>query len=117
LPGSHRYFYFRVSGPSSATRRGRTRALRIGPVTSQAAPYTAAAAARTPHAPQNLAHSALRAIEACQFGHSKGSFGGTAGCQAVDRQAESGQLVERTGEDRGSLSAGGGIGGCHGVNI
>jgi hypothetical protein len=80
-------------------------------------PYTAAAAAGAPHAPQHLAHRALRAIEARQFRHGEGSLGGTAGCQAVDRQVESGQLMERTGEDRGPLSAGGGIGGCHGPNI
>ena len=38
--------YSRASGPSSGTRRGLTRALRIGPVTSQAAPT------RPPHAPE-----------------------------------------------------------------
>jgi hypothetical protein len=46
--------------------------------------YTAAAAAGTSHAPQRLAHRALRAIETCQFRHGEGSFGGTAGCHAVD---------------------------------
>jgi hypothetical protein len=38
--------YSRASGPSSGTRRGLTRALRIGPVSSHAAPT------RPPHAPE-----------------------------------------------------------------
>jgi hypothetical protein len=37
--------------------------------------------------------------------------------QAVDRQIEAGELVQRAGEDGGALSAGGGIGGGHGLNI
>jgi hypothetical protein len=43
-------------------------------------PYTAATTARAPHEPQHVAHCALRAIEAHQFRHGEGSFGGTAGC-------------------------------------
>jgi len=42
-------------------------------------------------------------------------FTGTARRQAVDRQAETGQLMERAGKDCGPLSAGGGIG--HDKNV
>ena len=55
--------YSRASGPRSGTRRGLTRALTIGPVTSQAAPTC------PPQAPEHrmrrntCTHRALRAVE------------------------------------------------------
>jgi two-component system OmpR family response regulator len=45
--------YSRASGPNSGTRRGRTRAFRIGPVVNQAAP-TRPPGARAPHAAQDF---------------------------------------------------------------
>ena len=46
-----------------------------------------------------LGHSILRraAVEVCQFSHGEGSLAGTDGRQAVDREGEAGQLMERTG--------------------
>ena len=81
--------YSLASGPSSGTRRGRTRLLSIGPVTSQAPPT------RPPQPPAH--HMRRAAVEVCQFSHGEGSLAGTDGRQAVDREGEAGQLMERTG--------------------
>jgi hypothetical protein len=78
--------------------------------------YPAATAASTPHAPQYFAHRALRAVEARQFRDGKSSFAGAVGRQAVHRQVEASQLMERTSQDCGPLPTGGGIGG-HTRNI
>jgi hypothetical protein len=82
-------------------------------VTSQAAPT---------RPPQPLEHRMRRntsptvccpPVEARELRRGEGPFGTTLGCQTVDRQMEAGQLMQRTGEDRDPLAAGGGVGSGH----
>jgi hypothetical protein len=104
--------YSRASGPSSGTRRGRTRALRIGPVSSQAAP-TRPPQALEQHAAQHLPNHGVPAIEARQFGNGERPLA----VAPRSGQVEARQFVEWAGEDGGPLSAGGGVSGSRLGNI
>jgi hypothetical protein len=101
----HRYSL--TSGPSSATRRGRTRTLRIGPVTSQAAPTRPPQALElASDATKHLTHRAILSVEGRKLGHGKGALAVAPRRKAIDGQIEAGQLMQRAGEDGGALSAG-----------
>ena len=105
----------RGSDPQSGTHRGLTHALRIGPVTSRAAPLRARHR-RWSIATQHLTHAAVPYLEAGNLGYSKGPRAVASGRQAIDREVEAGQPKQRVGDDHGPLSAGGGIGGGHSTN-
>jgi hypothetical protein len=91
--------------------------LSTGPVLSHAA------TTRPPQQPEynmrrnNLPHRPIPPVEARQLRHGIRPLPALAGRQTFDRQAEVDQLVQRTGEDRGSLPAGGGIDGDHAGTI
>ena len=82
--------------------------LSIGPVTSQR-PVPGRHSRRSTASAAALRPPCAGAVEARQLRHGEGSFAGTVGRQAVNRQVEAGQLMERTGEDRCPLPTGGGI--------
>src|ERR1700722_16819140 len=67
---------------------------------------TSAASAGAPQAAQDLPHSSIPSVEAGKLGDSKGALAVASGRHAIDRKIEAGQLVQRTGEDGGALSAG-----------
>jgi hypothetical protein len=55
---------------------------------------------------QHLPHRVVAAIEAGELSHGKGAFSVASWRETIDRQIEAGQLVQRTGEDADTLSAG-----------
>jgi hypothetical protein len=85
--------YSLASGPSSGTRRGRTRSLSVGPVTSQAARGTAAAATRAAHLAQDLAHRHAVAIAGAKRNDGVRPLASTARTAAINDQREAGQLA------------------------
>jgi hypothetical protein len=54
----------------------------------------------------HLPDRAVTAVEARQLRHGKAALAIAPGGQAIDRQIEAGQLVQRTGQDGDALSAG-----------
>ena len=75
--------------------------------------YASTAIARAPHAPQDFPDCALTPIEARQLGNGERPLSLTAPSQAVHREIEASEFMQRTGQDGGTLSAGGGVGGGH----
>jgi hypothetical protein len=54
---------------------------------------------------QHSTDSAVATVEAGKFRYGKGALANALGRQAIDRRTEAGQLVQRTGQNSGALSA------------
>ena len=80
-------------------------------------PDVLATGAGAAHPAQHLSDRAVPAIEARQVRDGEGALAAALRREAVDRQVEAGQLMERGGEDGDPLAAGGGIGSGPGENI